>query len=227
MPLRSTASCRRLPSGEAGRLAITTPMPIATAATIISLRCHCWRTRSNEIGIQITPLTARSQRAMKAANRGAAAMPCGNIKSLRKHRHVRHRRPYPHADAGLSRIAARQRHRQIHAEENHGRAGRGASLRCAVHDAVSRHVGLRASHQEDGRGESRCGDRLADLPECLLGRARGGAEGGADRQRFDGRAAARKARPHPLVRLVAVSICRRRQGRTRALRESTARSASW
>ncbi len=224
MPARSTASCGRLPSDQDGRLASTTPMPIAMAATIISLRCHCWRTRSNEIRIQITPLTARLQRDDERGNSGAAAMPCG-ISSLEETSHVRHRRPYSHADAGVSRIAARQRHRQIHSEKNQGRTGRRASLRCAVHDAVSRHVGLRASHQEDGRGQSRCGDRLADLPECLLGRARGGAEGGANRQRFDGRAAARKARPHPLVRLAAVSICRRRQGRTRALREATARSA--
>ena len=48
---------------------------------------------------------------------------------------------------------------------------------------------------------------------------RGEPEGRADRQRLDGRAAARAARPHPLVRLDAVAICRRRQGRTRARRQ--------
>ena len=56
-------------------------------------------------------------------------------------------------------------------------------------------------------------------PNCLLRRARGEPEGRADRQRLDGRAAARASRPHPLVRLAAVAICRRRQGRARALRE--------
>ena len=81
MPTRSTASCGRRPPARTAGSPCTTPMPIAMAATIISLRCHCWRTRSNEIRIQITPADGPITTGDERGNSGAAAMPRG-ISSL-------------------------------------------------------------------------------------------------------------------------------------------------
>ena len=58
--------------------------------------------------------------------------------------------------------------------------------RRAVHDAAAGALRLPVPHPGDGRGRRRPGHHLADLPQRVLGRARGQPQGGPDRQRRHG-----------------------------------------
>src|ERR1041384_5497643 len=97
--------------------------------------------------------------------------------------HDGHRRAYPHADPRLDRALETAR-RRLRGEADQSRAELDLEGRRAVHDAVSRHVGLRPAHPGDGEGEGRPRDHLAHLPELLLRRSRHQSEGRADRQRL-------------------------------------------
>ena len=74
-------------------------------------------------------------------------------------------------------------------------------------------------------GAYRHGDRLADLPERLLGHRGRQLRGGARIQRQHGRGAEALARPHPLVHLAALGISAARRRGTASGAAMPARSA--
>ena len=126
-----------------------------------------------------------------------------------------HRRPHAHVHARVHGTAEGER-RHLQPTDKTGRTGGDLSPRHPGRDPAARPFRLRTAPARHGRRAHRHGDRLADLPQRLLGNRGRQLRGGARIQRQHGSGTENLARPYPLVHLTALGISATGRGRAQA-----------
>ena len=177
----------------------------------------------------MSPACCRSTESPESATRGSGAR--HEPRSSRRRPGASsgdadHRRPHPHVHAALARAAARAR-RAVQRPDPARRPRGDLPRRDAGRVPAARPLRLRPADRGDGRGRHRRLDRVAHLPQRVLGRRGRQQRGGPRIERHDGRGPAASTRTASAGSPRCPGSTRRARSTSSAGRATRARSASW